>query len=116
MRYIGSQLSVNHYLGKSGKRFWVKKDVQQWMDELAWMVRVTAKSTGIELKPPVKVFISGVFKDGRSQPDLDNLGKVCLDSVSAGLGIDDKYFMFETGSSETQKFVEPKLIIRISQG
>lgn len=116
MEYIGSQLSVNHYLGKSGNRFWVKKDTQQWMDELAWMVRVSAKSAGIEFKPPVKIFIRGIFKNGRAQPDLDNLFKVICDAVSDGLGIDDKHFTHETGSSELQKFVTPTLIIKVTQG
>ena len=40
MEYIGSQLSVNHYLGKSGNRFWVKKDTQKWMDDLAGVIRI----------------------------------------------------------------------------
>ncbi len=116
MEYIGSQLSVNHYLGKSGNRFWVKKDTQQWMDELAWMVRMMAKSAQMEFKPPVKVFISGIFKNERARPDLDNLFKVVCDAVSDGLGIDDKWFTHETGSSQLQKFTVPTLIIEVSQG
>ena len=116
MEYIGSQLSVNHYLGKSGNRFYVKRDTQRWMDELAWMLKAMAKSKQIEFKPPVKIFIRGIFKDARAQPDLDNLLKVTCDAVSDGLGIDDKHFIHETGSSELQKYCTPTLIIKVSQG
>lgn len=116
MEYIGSQLSVNHYLGKSGKHYYVKADTRKWMEELAWMVRVNAKSAQIEFKPPVKVFIRGIFKNERAQPDLDNLFKVICDAVSDGLGIDDKHFIHETGSSQVQRFCIPELIIKVSQG
>ena len=116
MEYIGSQLSVNHYLGKSGNRFWVKRDTQKWMDDLAGVIRIVVNADKIKFKPPVKVFIRGIFKNGRAQPDLDNLFKVVCDAVSDGLGIDDKWFTHETGSSELQKFCTPTLIIKISQG
>ncbi len=116
MEYIGSQLSVNHYLGKSGNRFWVKKDTQKWMDDLAGMVRTMTLVNNIEFKPPVKVFIRGIFKDKRSTPDTDNLMKCTCDAIADGLGINDKHFTHETGEPTIDKHCTPTLIIKVSQG
>ena len=105
MAYIPT-LSVNRYKTARGiTRFEVKK----WMSELSW---ITGLTTERGIKPPIKVTVSGVFKDKR-HPDMDNLLKVICDAVKFGLGIDDKDYTHETLPATIGG--EPRLIITIEQ-
>ena len=112
MPYPGAVISVNHYLGRSryGTTY-VKPEAKSWMDELGWRI----KEYHIEdWKQPIKVSISGVFKDKRSTPDLSNLTKVCLDAIEETTGINDKYMQTAT----TDPLIgteEPVIIITIQE-
>ena len=61
------------------------------------------------------VTVSGLFRDKRSAPDLDNLAKVILDAIQAGSGINDVNFRWRSGSMLFNKSEEPALGIIISE-
>ena len=109
MAYLGGVLSVNRY--KWG--VFTRPEVRQWMDELAFIIRVMVNSQGLKFDVPLKVRVNGQFKDKRSMPDADNTLKIIGDSVSMGLGIDDKHFFYETKPFSVAKGDEAKLIIII---
>lgn len=97
MPYIGSDLSVNHYLGRarSGKMY-VKGSVVSWKEELGWKI----KGDHIEdWKLPLTVKCSGVFKDNRSRPDLHNLAKIICDSIEEVTGINDRNMKWVCGTN-----------------
>ncbi|KKN50934.1 hypothetical protein LCGC14_0627990 [marine sediment metagenome] len=107
MPYTGKQLINTHLC--------VKEDTLQWMKELSSIVGIITRSTQLVLKPLVLVFVYGIFKYEKTTPDLQVFQKVICDALSEGLGIETKYFVFTTGSSQTQKYTPPQLIISISQ-
>jgi len=105
MPYIGKELSVNHY-----KYFWyTKRETRDWMELLGWKI----KTSHIEdWKLPLKVRLDGRFKDKRNQPDLSNLGKVCLDAIEEATGVNDRDMRWEDGDVT---YGEPMLWITISE-
>jgi len=109
--YIGSVLSVNHcyFTNKRGQRL-LYPEAKNWMEALAWDVIAAIECNTQNL--PLKVTVSGVFKDQRSVPDLHNLDKLIMDAVALGTGVNDRYIGFETGSSTIGE--TPELIIEIS--
>jgi len=117
MRYIGKNLSVNHYKWKG--RF-TKPEVQVWMEDLASIIQIAAGHNRTMLKqhdfvPPISVRIDGFFRDKR-HPDLSNLNKVVLDAVQQGLGINDKHFRAQDGYVAVAKeHTQPSLRITIEQ-
>ena len=95
--YIGSDLSVNHYLGrgKHGKPY-VKSSVVAWKAELGWLLKTYHLE---DWKLPLSVTCSGRFKDKRV-PDLSNLSKVILDSIEEVTGINDRNMRWHDGTVE----------------
>ena len=112
MEYL-PECSKNSYKLRNGV---IKKQVRDWMEQLAWMVKVLMNSARLTFKLPVKIMLAGEFKDNRSCPDLHNMILVICDAVANGLGMDDRYFEVEVGVSKVVKGCEPKLIITISGG
>ena len=108
MEYIGAILSVNHYKVRG---IYTHPKTRKWMDELAFILRLTANSAGITFKSPLRIQIEGQFKDKRSKPDLHNLIKVIADSVELATDIDDVRFIVKTGQPTIG---EPKLTITVS--
>jgi Holliday junction resolvase RusA-like endonuclease len=94
MPYI-KDLSVNHYLGKRRDGgYYVKPAVKAWMEELGWKI----KSQHIEdWGLPLHVTCDGLFRDGRSAPDLSNLSKVVLDGIQETTGINDRDMRWHDG-------------------
>jgi len=112
MAYLGGILSVNRY--KWG--VFTRPEVRQWMDELAFIIRTMVNSQNIKFDVPLKVKVGGQFKDKRSMPDADNTLKIIGDSISMGLGIDDKHFIYETKPFSVVKAQQPKLIMVMTGG
>ncbi len=99
--YIGAVLSVNHYMGRTqdGSQY-VKKGARQWMADLGWML----KTFHIEdWRKPIRIEISGVFKDARSCPDLHNLLKVACDAIEEVTDLNDRDFQTTTGKTEVDE-------------
>ena len=97
MPYIGGVLSVNSYKvrGRSGVATNKTKRVV-----LLWMGELTEKVKEFEPSSSLTVGVFGKFVDGRV-PDMDNLAKVILDAVKAGVGLDDRYIKFVSLGYET---------------
>ena len=114
MDYIGSCLSVNHY--QYGKTKHIKKETKAWMEEFGWRLKFSHIE---DWKLPLKVTCSGVFKDGRSAPDLSNLSKIILDTIEDVTGINDKDMRWHDGSrvigSKINEFLKPRLFITIEE-
>jgi len=109
MDYPGAVISINHYKFKGR---YTKKEARDWMDGLGWKI----KQYHIEdWKQPIKVSISGVFKDKRSTPDLSNLTKVCLDALEEVSGVNDRNMRWHDGAITINKNVEPVIMITIQE-
>jgi Holliday junction resolvase RusA-like endonuclease len=108
MPYIGKALSVNYYHLRFGSRVTTKirPEVKLWMSML------TEKVKNFEHSGDVAVSVFGKFVDGRV-PDLDNLGKVILDSIKVGINLDDRHIKYRTLGYDTG-YAKPKLIITLS--
>lgn len=111
IRYPGSEISVNHYLGRrKDGGYYVKLECNQWKEEFQWLLK---KCRLEEYKLPLEVTCSGYFKDERSAPDLSNLSKVILDSIEELTGINDSNFRWHDGE-RLAGYKEPYLLITIS--
>ncbi len=113
IRYPGSCISVNHYLGKrKDGGYYVKPETNVWKEEFQWLLK---KCQLEEYKLPIHVTCSGYFKDIRSAPDLSNLSKVILDSIEELTGINDNNFRWHDGE-RLAGYKEPYLLITLSEG
>ena len=83
------------------------------MAKLAYLVEQEQLANPIDTSGMVTVSMWGRFKD-RRLPDMSNLGKVTLDAVSVGLGVNDKFFDFKTLGFSTG-YIEPELDIYITK-
>ncbi len=113
IRYPGSCISVNHYLGKrKDGGYYVLPECKAWEAEFQWLLK---KCQLEEYKLPIHVTCSGYFKDIRSAPDLSNLSKVILDSIEELTGINDNNFRWHDGE-RLAGYKEPYLLITLSEG
>jgi len=115
MDYIGD-LSVNQRLGRrKDGGYYLKQSVIDWNKEFAWRVKFSHIE---DWKLPLDVTCSGVFKDGRSAPDLNNLIKI-LDVIQEVTKINDKDMRWHDGSrvigSKINEFLKPRLFITIEE-
>lgn len=108
MEYL-PECSKNSYKLRNGV---IKRQVQDWMECLSWMITALRNSGGLKFTVPVKVKIDGVFKDKRSTPDLHNLTIPICDAVEDALGINDRLYNVETGQPQVGEDV--KVIVTIS--
>ncbi|KKL83966.1 hypothetical protein LCGC14_1969460 [marine sediment metagenome] len=114
MPYIGSVLSVNHYLGRNRHGgVYVKAGAKEWGWELGWKI----KQYHIEdWKLPLHVTCDGQFVDARSAPDLSNLSKVTLDAIEETTGVNDRDMRWHDGERTLKKDEPPYLRITIEEG
>ena len=111
--YPGSCITVNHYLGRTRTgNLYVKKEAQEWADELTALL---IQSPARYLKAPIKVNISGVFKNARQTPDIHNLLKLICDTIQRYTGINDREYKTETEIPVIDKFQQPHLVITIEE-
>ena len=95
IHYPGSEISVNHYLGKrKGGGYYVTPECKAWKEELQWLLKHCHLE---DYRLPLEVTCSGWFKDERSAPDLSNLSKVILDSIQDLIGGNDKDYRWRDG-------------------
>uniref|UniRef100_A0A6M3Y1R4 Putative endodeoxyribonuclease n=1 Tax=viral metagenome TaxID=1070528 RepID=A0A6M3Y1R4_9ZZZZ len=104
------RLTRNRYTGQTVLR----GEVSSWMAELGWLVKVLMRIIDVPFKLPVKVVVAGVFKDNR-YPDCHNFHKAIGDGIKQGLGIDDKFYVFEDLPPQVVKGCQPKLVITIRE-
>ncbi len=110
--YPGSEISVNHYLGRrKGGGFYVKQETKDWKEALQWMLKPLHLE---DYKLPLSVECSGYFKDSRSAPDISNLSKIILDSIEELTGINDKFMKWRDGI-RAMGYPEPHLVITFKE-
>jgi len=104
--------SKNAYKSRDG---YTRADVLRWMDALAWMASAQTKSAGIVWRPPLKLTVGGIFKDGRSMPDVHNFVVVVADAIQQGLGINDQQYIIETELPVIDPSQEPQITVVVRQ-
>lgn len=92
----------------------LRHDVEKWMEQLTFMVKVMANSVSLEFKPPVKVVIAGEFPT-HLHVDLHNLTKCIADSVEDAIGVDDKHYKVVCEVPRVVAGCQPKIIVTVAQ-
>ncbi len=114
IQYPGSEISVNHYLGRrKGGGSYVKPEAKAWIEEFQWLLK---KCHLEDFTLPLHVTCSGYFKDEKSAPDLSNLSKVIMDSIEELIGVNDKDFRWHDGDRIIGVKEPPYLLIVIKEG
>ncbi len=111
INYPGSIITENHAFGRNGKNTYMKPEARDWQNDLIFLL---SKCEVKDWKLPLKVKISGVFKNLRESPDTQNM-KIVYDSIKKVIGIDDKFYHTETEPPVINKSVSPYLLITISE-
>ena len=110
--YPGSEISVNHYLGRrKDGGYYVKPETTVWKTEFQWLLKRLHLE---DWRLPLLVKCSGYFKDERSAPDLSNLSKIIMDSIEELTGINDKDFRWHDGE-RLAGYKDPYLLITIKE-
>jgi len=110
IEYIGKVLSVNHYKYKGG--IYTRPEATAWMAELGWTVKELNLD---EWRLPLKITVSGEFKDKRSCPDIHNLLKIICDSIEEVTNLNDRDFRTETSEPKITGTIKPVLWIKIEE-
>ena len=109
IQYPNKCLSVNHYLGRhKDGGYYVLSETKVWKEEFQWLLKRCHLE---DYHLPLHVTCSGYFKDDRSAPDISNLSKVILDSISDLTGINDKYMKWKDGDRKIDKKNNPPYLI-----
>lgn len=108
MEYL-PECSKNDYKLRDGT---IKRQVQDWMECLTFMINALRNSGNLKFTIPIKVRIDGQFKDKRSMPDLHNLLIVVCDAIEDALKINDKLYITETGTPEVGEDI--KVVVTVS--
>ncbi len=113
IHYPGSEISVNHYLGRrKGGGYYIKPEATEWKTEFQWLLKHCHLE---DYRLPLEVTCSGWFKDERSAPDLSNLSKIIMDSIQELIHINDSNFRWHDGTRNIGVKEEPYLIIAFSE-
>jgi len=110
MDYPGSVISENHYLGRNGNHTYVKSEARDWQNELIYRINIL----NINWRLPLKVYVTGVFKNNRSICDLHNF-KCLYDAIQTATGLNDKSFHTETIPGVIDKTQRPHILITITE-
>jgi hypothetical protein len=111
MPYPGCVITENHYLGRNGKSSYVKPEAREWQNDLIQLIK-NCKVQDWTL--PLKITVSGVFKNDRERCDLHNL-KILYDSIQKATGLNDKDYHTETIPGVIDKEQSPHLDIKLEE-
>jgi hypothetical protein len=103
MAYIPN-ISKNRYKTRDG---FIKRDVQTWMEQLAFCVGVFRA----RFEAPLKVVIECSVEGTGRLPDTQNFIDVISDAVEEGTGINDKDYTIETTPA---KRGDSKVILKVT--
>lgn len=103
-------LSVNHYLIKSRRGFFKRKEVKDWQKELGWKIKTLHLE---DWKLPLEVRCDLSQTDNRTR-DISNFSKVVLDAIEEASGVNDRDMRWRDG--KINKGIVDWLIITINEG
>lgn len=104
-------LSVNHYLIKSRRGVFKRKEIQDWQDSLGWQIKTSHVE---DWKLPLSVRCDLIQSDNRTR-DVSNYCKVILDSIEEATGVNDSNFRWQDGDVLINPELDSHLIITISE-
>jgi len=104
-------LSKNAYKTREG---FIKRACIDWMDELAWAIRVLLNGQNIKLEPPLNILVELEVSGVGRLPDTQNMIDVLADAIENGTGINDKDFIIRT--IPARRGDDSKIIITIKEG
>lgn len=88
-----SKVSKNHCFAGGDRRRGYIRDVQDWCEAAAWVIRADMNVRMLEFKPPIVLDIRCHFPRQRGRrPDAANFREVIQDVVEKVIEIDDTYF------------------------
>jgi hypothetical protein len=109
--YPGSVITENHYLGRNGKATYVKPEAREFQKDLI----AGLEACGVrKYHAPIKVTMTGVFKNENRRPDMQNM-KCVYDAIETFTGLNDKDFYTETIPGTIDKNQDPHLLIKIAE-
>lgn len=111
MVYPNSHVTENHYLGRKGNRSFMLPDAKAWANDLIEEIKCCGVSEWI---PPLKVSITGVFKNKRSRPDVHNF-KLVYDCIEKVTGLNDKEYETATKPGVIDSTQTPYILITIEE-
>lgn len=104
MPYIGGVLSVNAYKFKTKA---TRPEVKAWIKILS----DTAAKLNVPKRKRYIIAVTGYFCDNR-HPDADNLHQVIGNGLKKGIGVDDKYFLWQDKNPHLSAVI-PKISIEV---
>lgn len=102
MDYPGHVISVNHCYAHANGRVVLRSAAKRWRDTLAESLGWTlyeAGLRGVALARPILVRIDASYVDEAHGTDVDNLCKLTWDAAKVALGVDDRHFQPERGTT-----------------
>ena len=104
-----NNLSVNHYLIKTRRGVFKRKEIKAWQEALGWQIKTAhIEDWGL----PLRVTCDLVQTDYRTR-DISNYSKVVLDAIEEASGVNDMYMRWQDGQI-FHTGANPVLIIEIS--
>jgi len=95
----------------------IKSKVRNWMNDLAWGIRMMTEANKIVWASPVLVKIDCVLNTSQTRmPDTQNFVDIISDAIEEGLGINDVNFEFLTSKARREDTDMPRIIITCSKG
>jgi hypothetical protein len=111
MEYIGCVIAENNCYEGFGKTRHMKSEAREWQNDLIKEIQCCHI---LDWRLPLKITISGVFKNDRERPDIHNL-KIVHDGIQKATGLNDKNFHTETIPGVIDKTQRPHILIRIEE-
>ena len=111
MEYIGCVIAENNCYEGFGRTRHMKSEAREWQNDLIKEIQCCHI---LDWRLPLKVTISGVFKNDRERPDIHNL-KIVHDGIQKATGLNDKNFHTETIPGVIYKTQRPHILITITE-
>jgi len=106
-----NNLSVNHYLIKSKRGVFKRKEVAQWQDSLGWLVKPSHLE---DWELPLSITCDLIQNDRRTR-DISNFSKVICDAIEAVCKVDDTNYRWHDGDVFIRHDEEPTILITIKE-
>ena len=105
-------LSVNHYLIKSKRGVFKRKEIKSWQDALGWQIAVHHLA---DWNLPIHIKCDLIQDDNRTR-DISNFSKVVMDAIEEQCGVNDTNYRWSDGDVFIRHDEEPTILITIREG